>query len=229
MEKKMKVEIWSDMMCPFCYIGKRKFESALNSLPQKDSVEVVWHSFQLNPNLKAQPEQDSYSYLAELKGQSREWSVNMHDNLTKAAKIVGLEYNFGRAKISNSFDAHRLVQLAKKHKLTDELEERFFKAYFTDGELLSDRDSLIRLASEAGLPKDEIIGVLDSDQYAEEVRRDIQEARQLGVTGVPFFVLDRKFAVSGAQDVSVFTDSLQKAMDGWNKNNQAIQSEAIND
>lgn len=228
MENKMKVEIWSDMMCPFCYIGKRKFESALNALPQKDSVEVVWHSFQLNPNLKVQPERDSYTYLAELKGQTREWSVKMHDNLTKTAKNVGLEYNFDRAKICNSFDAHRLVQLAKKHRLTDELEERFFKAYFTDGELLSDRDSLIRLASEAGLPKEEVIGVLESDQYAEEVRKDIQEARQLGVTGVPFFVLDRKYAVSGAQDTSVFTDTLRKAMDEWNKNNPAIQIEAIN-
>lgn len=228
MENKMKVEIWSDMMCPFCYIGKRKFESALNALPQKDSVEVVWHSFQLNPNLKVQPERDSYTYLAELKGQTREWSVKMHDNLTKTAKNVGLEYNFDRAKICNSFDAHRLVQLAKKHRLTDELEECFFKAYFTDGELLSDRDSLIRLASEAGLPKEEVIGVLESDQYAEEVRKDIQEARQLGVTGVPFFVLDRKYAVSGAQDTSVFTNTLRKAMDEWNKNNPAIQIEAIN-
>jgi len=227
MENKMKVEIWSDMMCPFCYIGKRKFESALNALPQKDSVEVVWHSFQLNPNLKDQPERDSYTYLAELKGQTREWSVKMHDNLTKIAKNVGLEYNFDRAKICNSFDAHRLVQLAKKHRLTDELEERFFKAYFTDGELLSDRDSLIRLASEAGLPKEEVIGVLESDQYAEEVRKDIQEARQLGVTGVPFFVMNRKYAVSGAQDTSVFTNTLRKAMDEWNKNNPAIQIEAI--
>lgn len=227
METKMKVEIWSDMMCPFCYIGKRKFESALNALPQKDSVEVVWHSFQLNPNLKYLPERDSYTYLAELKGQTREWSVNMHDNLTKAAKAIGLEYNFERTKICNSFDAHRLVQLAKKHKLTDELEERFFKAYFTDGELLSDRDSLIRLASEAGLPKEEVIGVLDSEQYAEEVRGDIQEARQLGVTGVPFFVLDRRYAVSGAQDASVFTDTLRKALDGWNKNNTALPGGSI--
>lgn len=217
MEDKMKVEIWSDIMCPFCYIGKRKFESALDSFPHKDLVQVVWHSFQLNPNLQYQPGRDAYDYVAALKGQSREWSVKVHGDLTKSAKNLGLEYNFDQAKISNSFDAHRVIQLAKKHKLADELEERFFKAYFTEGALMSDHATLIRLATEAGLPHDEVAAVLGTDQFSEEVRQDAAEARRLGAGGVPFFVLNRKYAVSGAQDTSVFAQTLQEAFDEWQK------------
>lgn len=217
MENKMKVEIWSDVMCPFCYIGKRKFESALNSFAQKDSVQVVWHSFELNPNLQYQPGRDAYSYVAELKGQSREWSVQVHDNLTKTAKSIGLDYHFDQAKITNSFDAHRAIQLAKKYNLTDEIEECFFKAYFTDGELMSNHETLIRLVTEAGLPKDEVTKVLETGQYAEEVRKDVAEARYLGANGVPYFVMDRKYAVSGAQETSVFLETLKKAFDGWKK------------
>ena len=114
MENKMKVEIWSDVMCPFCYIGKRKFESALDAFPQKDSIQVVWHSFELNPNLRYNPGRDAYAYVAEIKGQTREWSVKIHDGLTQSAKSIGLDYNFVKAKITNSFDAHRVIQLAKK-------------------------------------------------------------------------------------------------------------------
>ena len=212
MQEKMKVEIWSDVMCPFCYIGKRKFETALNSLSRKDDVEVIWHSYQLNPNQKSESELDVYSYLAELKGQTREWSVMVHDNMTKAAKLIGLDYHFEKARIANSFDAHRVIQLAKKYNLTDELEERFFKAYFTEGELMSDHITLIRLATEAGLPTEEVIQVLKTDQYSKDVINDGAEARQLGVRGVPYFIMDRKYAVSGAQDSSVFKETLQKAL-----------------
>jgi len=224
MENKMKVEIWSDVMCPFCYIGKRKFESALNALSQKDSIEVVWHSFQLNPYIQFKPGRDSYSYLAEIKGQSRDWSVSIHDNLAQSAKGIGLDFNFEKAKIANSFDAHRVIQLAKKYSLTNEIEERFFRAYFTDGELISDHATLIRLATEVGLPKEEVIKVLENNLYAAEVRSDGAEAQRMGASGVPFFVIDRKFAVSGAQDTIVFTETLQKAFAAWEENNpEAIQ------
>ena len=218
MQEKMKVDIWSDLMCPFCYMGKRKFETALDSLFLKDDVEVVWHSFQLNPNQKAEPEKDVYSHLAELKGQTMEWSVMVHDNMTKAAKLIGLEYHFDRAKVANSFDAHRVIQLAKKYNLTDELEERYFKAYFTDGELMSDHATLIRLATEAGLPQEEVIQVLETGQYSQEVINDGAEARRLGANGVPFFVMDRKYAVSGAQEPGVFKETLEKALEEWNYN-----------
>jgi len=203
-------------MCPFCYIGKRKFEAALNALPQKNSIQVIWRSFELNPTLQYKPGRDSYSYIAEIKGQSREWSVKVHDSLTETAKSVGLDFNFEQAKIANSFDAHRVIQLAKIYNLTDAVEERFFKAYFTEGELISDHSTLIRLAEEAGLSKEEVTLVLDSDQYANEVRNDVAEARRLGATGVPFFVIDRKYAVSGAQDSAVFSETLQKAFEEWN-------------
>jgi len=215
MEDKMKVEIWSDVMCPFCYIGKRKFEAALNSLPQKDSIQVIWHSFELNPSLQYILERDPYSYIAEIKGQTREWSVRIHDSLTQSAKNVGLEYNFEKAKITNSFDAHRVIQLAKKYNLTDEVEERFFKAYFTDGELMSDHATLIRLATEVGLSKDEVTKVLETDQYDREVKKDVAEARSMGANGVPFFVIDRKYVVNGAQDTAVFTNTLKKAFAEW--------------
>ncbi len=229
MGNKMKVEIWSDVMCPFCYIGKRKFEAALNAFSQKVSIEVVWHSFQLNPNIQYQPGRDPYSYLAEIKGQSRDWSVRIHDNLAQSAKSVGLDFNFEKSKIANSFDAHRVIQLAKKYDLTNEIEERFFRAYFTDGELISDHATLIRLATEVGLPKDEVVKVLENNQYASEVRNDGAEAQRMGASGVPFFVLDRKYAVSGAQDTSVFTETLQKAFAGWKENNpEAIQEQLNN-
>lgn len=227
MKDKMKIEIWSDVMCPFCYIGKRKFESALNSFAQKDSVEVLWRSFELNPNLKYKPERDAYAYVAEIKGQTREWSVRVHNSLAQTAKSIGLEYNFNQAKITNSFNAHRVIQLAKKYNLTNEVEERFFKAYFTDGELMSDHVTLIRLAAEAGLPEEEVSHVLETEQYADEVRIDVAEARRLGVNGVPFFVMDQKYGVSGAQDKSVFAETLQKAFGEWKHKNPELISEII--
>jgi predicted DsbA family dithiol-disulfide isomerase len=228
MAGKMKVEIWSDVMCPFCYIGKRKFESALNSFSHKDSIEVVWHSFQLNPNLRNEQGKDAYTYLAEIKGQTLEWSVKVHNSLAQSAKSLGLDYNFEIAKIANSFDAHRVIQLAKKYNLADEVEERLFKAYFTDGELISDHTTLIRLAAEAGLSKKEVSDVLKTNQYAEDVRKDGAEARQLGANGVPFFVMDMKYAVSGAQDSSVFAETLQKAFHEWEKSNSSVAPEAVN-
>lgn len=218
----MKVEIWSDIMCPFCYIGKRKFESALNSLPEKDSIEVVWHSFQLNPNLQYQPGKDAYTYLAEIKGQTHEWSVQVHQSLIETAKNVGLDYNFETTKITNSFDAHRVIQLAKKYNLTNQIEERFFSAYFIEGELMSDHATLIRLATEAGLATDEVTQVLESNQYAEEVKIDGAEAKKMGANGVPFFVMDRKYTVYGAQDTSVFLKTIQKAFYEW-KNNKPLR------
>lgn len=209
----MKVEIWSDVMCPFCYIGKRKFEAALEQFSQKDEVDVVWHSFQLNPDMVDQPGKSAIEYFAEVKNQSIEWSQEMHNQVTESAKKVGLEYHFDKVKIASSFDAHRLIQLAKKYNLTDALEERFFKAYFTEGTLISDHAELAKLAIEVGLDENEIEGVLSSDQYHADVIRDGQDASNLGVRGVPFFVIDRKYGVSGAQEAEVFLETLEKAIE----------------
>lgn len=207
----MKIEIWSDVMCPFCYIGKRRLEGALEGFPHKDEVEIVWKSFQLNPDMQTEPGKSITDYLAEKKGWSREQTQQAHARLTQSAKDLGLHYDFDKAVVANSFDAHRLVQLAKTLGLGDAMEERLFKAYFSEGGNIADHATLAGLAKDAGLPAADVRKVLESDAFTEEVRRDVDEARQIGVTGVPFFVMDRKYAVSGAQETQVFLKALEKA------------------
>lgn len=211
----MKVEIWSDIMCPFCYIGKRKFEAALEQFPDKDKIQVEWKSFQLNPDLKPIPGKDVYDYVAQIKGQSREWSLQVHDQMTKNAKEVGLTYNFDKAVIANSFDAHRLIQLAKVQQLGDAAEERLFIAYFTEGKDISDHNILISLGEEIGLNRTVVAAMLASNDFSGEVNLDAREAQQLGASGVPFFVLDRKYGVAGAQPVEAFTQALTQAFGEW--------------
>lgn len=207
----MQVEIWSDIMCPFCYIGKRKFEAALEKFPKKNEVEIIWKSYQLDPNIKEQPGKDIYSYLAEAKGQSLEWSKKMHENVVNMAKSVGLEYNFDKAVIANSFDAHRVIQLAKKHGLGDAIEERLFKAYFTEGKNFADHETIAAIGEEVGLDRKEILSLLNSNDLADNVHSDIEEGMRLGLRGVPFFVFNRKIGVSGAQDSEIFLQALEEA------------------
>ena len=222
----MKIDIWSDIMCPFCYIGKRKLEGALQQFPHKDEVELVWHSFQLDPAMKSQPGKDMYSYLAERKGQSREWSVKMHDYVTETARKEGLTYNFDKAVIANSFDAHRLIQLAKTHGLGDAAEERLFRAYFTDGKDMSDHNTLMQIGMDLGLRAVEVGEMLNSNAFADEVRKDIRMAETIGIQGVPFFLLDEQLGISGAQPVEVFTDGLQQAWAIHARAKQTIKSDA---
>ncbi|MCB0661881.1 MAG: DsbA family oxidoreductase [Saprospiraceae bacterium] len=207
----MKVEIWSDVMCPFCYIGKRKFEQALEKFEHKDDIEVEWKSFQLNPDLEDQPYKSIYEYLAESKGKSLEWSKQMHAQVVEMAKTVGLDYNFDIAKVANSFHAHRLLQLAKSKKKGSEMEERLFHAYFTEGAMISDPATLKKLALEVGLPEKRVDKIFSGMDYADQVYREIHEAQQLGATGVPFFVIDRRYGISGAQDSQLFLETLEKA------------------
>ena len=209
----MKIEIWSDVMCPFCYIGKRKLEKALEQFEGKKNVEVTWKSYQLNPHIEYQEDVDVYTYLAEVKGKSREWAEEMHANVSNMANEVGLNYDFDKVKIANSFDAHRVIQLAKTHNLTNEVEERFFKAYFTEGAIMSDHKTLLRLGVEAGLNEAEVQGVLGSDEFALDVKADVAEAQQIGVRGVPFFVFNRRYAISGAQDTAVFLETLRRSLE----------------
>ena len=209
----MKIEIWSDVMCPFCYIGKRKLEKALEQFEGKKNVEVTWKSYQLNPHIEYQEGVDVYTYLAEVKGKSREWAEEMHANVSNMANEVGLNYDFDKVKIANSFDAHRVIQLAKTHNLTNEVEERFFKAYFTEGAIMSDHKTLLRLGVEAGLNEAEVQGVLGSDEFALDVKADVAEAQQIGVRGVPFFVFNRRYAISGAQDTAVFLETLRRSLE----------------
>lgn len=213
----MKVDIWSDVRCPFCYIGKRKFESALAEFEHRGAVEVEWHSFELDPNMVTVLDKSSEEYLAERYGKSREWAAESHQHVTETAAEVGLDFNLERSVIANSFDAHRLIQLAKSKGLGDEMEEALFKAHFTDGKNIDDRSSLIEIGTEAGLDVQDMTAVLDSDDFADEVRYDEKTAETIGIRGVPFFVLNEKLGVSGAQSPETFLAALTQA---WNEANQ---------
>ena len=215
----MKIEIWSDLVCPFCYIGKRKFEHALEQFEHKDDIDIEWRSFELQPGLKTDGSKNQYEHLAESKGWTLEYSKKVHDSLTEKAKEAGLDYNFDIAIPANSFNAHRLSHLAVKYHLQDEAEEHLFRAFFTDGKDLNDDETLVELGVEIGLPEDEIRKMLQSDLYADEVQNDKDAARRVGVKGVPFFVLDTKYAVSGAQPSEVFLEALQKAYKEFEEEN----------
>jgi len=227
--RKMKVEIWSDIMCPFCYIGKRHYEEAMQQFADANNIELEWKSFQLDPSIpKPYSEGKSmYEYLAERKGFSLEQSKQMHANVVQMAAKAGLKYDFDRAVVANSWDAHRVIQLAKKQGLGDAIEERFFKAYFTEGKDMADKATLVQLGKEVGLDETRVKAVLESDEFANEVRTDIQRAQTIGVSGVPFFVFDDKYAVSGAQPSGVFLETLQKSFAEWRKDNPDIKLEVV--
>lgn len=208
----MKVEIWSDIMCPFCYIGKRHFEAALKEFPHADKLQIEWKSFQLDPTIPKMEERvDVYQYLADKKGMSLEQSKSMHQNVIQMAKNAGLEYNFDIAVVGNSKDAHRLIQFAKTKDLGDQAEEALLKAYFTDGKNMAEMNDLIEIGTSIGLDAVELTSILESDAFAYEMMQDVQEAQNIGVQGVPFFVFDRKYAISGAQPVEAFLQTLEKS------------------
>ena len=218
----MKVEIWSDVMCPFCYIGKRRFEMALEQFAGKDDIEVTWKSFQLNPSMKTEPGRNINQYLSEVKGWSLTQARQANEYVTKMAKEVGLNYDFDRAVVANSFDAHRVVQLAKANGKGDAMEEQLFNAYFAEGKNIADPDTLVQLATAIGLDKEAVRKVLNSSEFADAVERDIYEAQQIGVRGVPYFVLNDRYAVSGAQATETFLGALNKAWGEWEKEKPAL-------
>ncbi len=207
----MKVEIWSDVMCPFCYIGKRKFEAALEQFDGKENVTIEWKSYQLNPDLKKQADKNLNQYLAEIKGWTIEKAIESNTRVTEIAKEVGLDYHLDKAIVANSFDAHRLSHLAKETGLQDKVEELLFSAYFIEGKDTSDHAVLKAIGIAAGCDADEVETMLSGNQFAEEVENDIEEAQHIGVRGVPFFVVDRKYAISGAQPVDLFLKTLKSA------------------
>ena len=213
----MKVEIWSDIMCPFCYIGKRRFENALKDFPHRSEIEIEWKSFLLNPAIRTDPGKNINQYLSETKGWSPEQAKQANNYVTKMAKEVGLNYNFNKAVVANTFDAHRLIQLAKANNKSDETEERLFRAYFIEGKNIADHDTLISLGSEVGLSRDEIKKMLNSDEYSDNVEKDVNDAHLIGVRGVPYFVFNDQYAVSGAQRTETFLDVLNKAWHDWER------------
>ena len=208
----MKVEIWSDIVCPFCYIGKRKFETALADFAGKDKVEIEWKSFQLDPEMDNKEGLNVHEYLGKRKGGTAADGKRMNDSMTAAAAEVGLQYDFDNGIINNTINAHRLLHWAKAAGLQNELKERIFKAYYTEGIDTADIAELVRLAKETGLDPVQARKVLEENLYVKEVLQDQQEAAELGVQGVPFYVFNRKYAVSGAQSSEVFAQVLNKAL-----------------
>lgn len=207
----MKVEIWSDVMCPFCYIGKRRFEHALAEFENKDTVEIEWKSFQLNPLLKTDLSISVNDYLAETKGWHPEYARQLNEQVTEMAAQVGLTYNMDHAVVANSFNAHRFTHLTKQYGLGIEAEEVLFKAYFTNGQNIDDIDTLAVLGESIGLDPALVKQTLSGKEFTNNVYEDLREAEELGIRAVPFFVINRKYAVSGAQPEAVFLDAMQKA------------------
>lgn len=206
----MKIEVWSDFVCPFCYIGKRRLENAMEKFPHKEQVTLEYKSYQLDPTAEHIPGKNFYETFSELKGIPLEQVKTMNQQVGQQAATVGLNYNFDDMKYANTFDAHRVAKYAEEKGKGKEVTERFLHAYFTESELLSDYDTLIKLAAKVDLDKEEVEHVLQSDKYRNKVNEDIDVARQIGVQGVPFFVFNEKYAVSGAQPAEVFEEVLNK-------------------
>lgn len=221
----MKIEIWSDVICPFCYIGKRNFETALKDFEEKDELEIVWKSFQLDPNMPHTPTDSYVDYLVKNKGMSSEQVKSMLENVTQSAKQVGLEYNFDRSILVNTAKAHHLIQFAKTKGLGDAVEEKLFLAFFTEGKNVADTNVLVELGKEIGLEEEEIKSALNDSKYENLMKQDIQEAKTIGVTGVPFFVFNRKYAVSGAQPPQAFLETLNQSFKEWRAENPKVKLE----
>jgi predicted DsbA family dithiol-disulfide isomerase len=204
----MVVEIWSDIACPWCYVGKRRFEAALARFDHE--VEVTWRSFELDPGAPASREESAAEHLAGKYGMPVEEARARQAQLAAMAAADGLEFNFDRVRAANTFDAHRLTHLAAAHGLQDAMVERLQRAHFTDGELLSDHETLARLAAEVGVA--DAAEMLASDRYAAEVRDDERLAQEIGITAVPTFVVDRRIAVAGAQQPEVLRELLQRGV-----------------
>lgn len=218
MKNQLKIQIWSDVMCPFCYIGKRKIEEAISQFDNKESVVIEWKSFELDPSFVAAPNESIAEHLADKYGRDIDWATSMLENMTENAKNNGLDFHFEKSILVNSLNAHRLMHLAKKHNLSNELKEQLFKAYLTDGKDVNNWNTLEEMGAKTGLPIDEIQELITTNDYIDEVRKDQQEAQALGVTGVPFFVFDNKYVVSGAQATDVFLKTLEKTWEEGNFN-----------
>jgi predicted DsbA family dithiol-disulfide isomerase len=207
----MQVEIWSDVVCPWCYLGKRRFENALAQVPFGTEVEVVHRSFQLDPTAPSDHTVETKKMLATKYGMSPERADEVQREMEQRAAADGLEYHLDGQEFGNTFTAHRLLQLARERGRQGELIEAMYRAYFTNQGSLFDADALASLGAQVGLDVDEVAAVLASEQFTEAVRADIDQAREYGISGVPFYVLDGKYAVSGAQSIDVFVQALEQA------------------
>jgi len=207
----MKIEIWSDVICPWCYIGKRRFEKALADFSHRDEVQVIWRSFELDAKAPRQHPGTLNELLASKYGVSPQEAAAMNARVSGVAAEVGLEYHLENAHPGNTFDAHRLLHFAAANGVGDLANERVMQAYFSESLPVGDREALARLAPEFGIAERDALAILESDAYSDVVRADEARAAGFGISGVPFFVFDEQFGVSGAQSVEVFSEALQQA------------------
>ncbi|WP_138420044.1 DsbA family oxidoreductase [Aquibacillus sediminis] len=221
----MKVQIWSDIVCPFCYIGKRRYEAALQQFDHKDDIEMEFKSFQLDPNAEKGTDKDLHQSLATKYGVSYEEGKAMNDRMTEQAKEVGLDYHLDHAIPTNTEDAHRLSYYAKQHGKMNQMMERIMHAYFTESLDVGDHETLVKLAGEVGLDQEDTRQILSDGAFKQEVQVDQQQAAQIGVQGVPFFVFNQKYAVSGAQPTETFLEVLEKV---WKEENEQSPIQMIN-
>ena len=219
----MKVDIWSDIRCPFCYVGKKNFEKALNQFPEKENIQVTWHSFQLDPGMKTQPEKSSLDYFSERKGVSKEQAKGMYEHVYKAGKEAGIDFNFDHQKVANSYRGHLLLKLAASKNAANEAEEALFKAQFIDGKNIDDEATLIEIGKSISLNEEDIKNALVSDEFAAQVSTDIMLAQQMQISGVPFFVINDKYGVSGAQPSSTFSEVLEKSWEEFSAGDQGLK------
>ena len=210
----MDIEIWSDIACPWCYVGKRRFEAALAQFEHRDEVNVRWRSFELDPQAPREREGDRARHLADKYGMSLEQAHAAERQMTDVAAGEGLEFRFDIARAGNTFDGHRIVHLAAEHGLRDAMKERLLRAYLSEGELIGDPQTLVRLAGEVGVPEEEAAATLAGERFATEVRADEQDAARLGISAVPTFVVDRAIGSSGAHPADALLSLLQE---GWNR------------
>lgn len=212
----MKIEVWSDVMCPFCYIGKTRLDQALEQIPNwRDRVEVEWKSFQLDPEFKPVKGEDVHKMLAAKKGWTYEYAREMNNSVAEMGRSAGLTYNMDKVVPANTFDALRLIKLADTYQKSHDAQGLLFKAMFTEGGDVGHVETLVSIGKNLGLDETEVRMMLASNRFADEVRADGQEAAQLGARGVPFFVFNRKYAISGAQSPEVFAGTLHKALTEW--------------
>jgi predicted DsbA family dithiol-disulfide isomerase len=213
--KKLRVDVWSDIVCPWCYVGKRRLEAALARFAHRDAVEVIWRAFELDPKAPAatEPQMPHAERLARKYGMTVQQAAARTRQLVELAAADGLDFQFDRTRPGNTFHAHRLLHLAAEKGVQDQAKERLLRAYMTEGEAIGDIEVLERLAPEAGLDREEARRVLTSDAYAADVREEEEAAQQIGITGVPFFVIGERYAVSGAQPAEILLRALTQA---WN-------------
>lgn len=220
----MKVDIWSDIACPWCFIGKRRFESALAEFAHRDEVEIHWHSYQLDPSLPEHYDGGEVDYLVASKGMARDQVQQMIGYVSEQAEGEGLHYDFAALKVANSLPGHRLLHLAAQQHVATEVKEALLSAHFEKGQDIGDPDVLVAIGAEHGLPEAAVRAAMNDPQIGDAIEADFAQARAYGIAGVPFFVLDEKFGVSGAQPAEIFGQALEQA---WRDAHPLVMSEAV--